>query len=162
MDKNMILVIGIGNDFRRDDAAGLITVQRLKGIVGNKVLIQEQSGDGALLIESWKERERVVLIDAAQSGKTPGTIHRFEADKFPLPGKFLHYSTHQLGVNEAIELARTLKQLPQQLIVFGIEGKYFGPGRGLSPEVEQSIPELIDQVKSEIEKQQITEKVSCR
>jgi hydrogenase maturation protease len=152
MGENVILVIGIGNEFRRDDAAGIITVQRLRRIVGDEVLILEQSGDGALLIESWKNRERVVLIDAAQSGKTPGTIHRLEANKFPLPGKFLRYSTHQLGVNEAIELARALKQLPQQLIVFGIEGKYFGPGRGLSPEVAQSIPELIDQVKSEIEK----------
>jgi hydrogenase maturation protease len=152
MKENMTLVIGIGNDFRRDDAAGLITAQRLKGIVGNKVLILEQSGDGALLIESWTDSEKVVLVDAAQSGKTPGTIYRFEANKFPLPGKFLRYSTHQLGVNEAIELARALKQLPQQLIVFGIEGKYFGPGRGLSPEVAQSIPELIDQVKWEIEK----------
>jgi hydrogenase maturation protease len=152
MDENIVMVIGIGNEFRRDDAAGLITVQRLRGIVGDKVFILEQNGDGALLIESWKDRGRVVLIDAAQSGKTPGTIHRLEADKFPLPERFLRYSTHQLGVNEAIELARTIKQLPQQLIVFGIEGKCFGPGRGLSPEVAQSIPELIDQVKSEIEK----------
>lgn len=148
----MTLVIGVGNDFRWDDAAGLITVQRLKGIVGKKVLFLEQSGDGTLLIESWKDKEKVVLIDAAQSGRTPGTIHRFEADKFPLPERLLRYSTHQLGVNEAIELARALKQLPQQLIVFGIEGKCFGPGRGLSPEVAQSIPELVDQVKWEVEK----------
>lgn len=152
MKENLTLVIGIGNDFRGDDAAGLITAQRLRRIVGNKVLILEQSGDGILLIESWKNRGRVVIIDAAQSGKMPGTIHRLEADKFPLPGKFLRYSTHQLGVNEAIELARALKQLPQKLIVFGVEGKDFGLGRGLSPEVAQCIPELVDQVKWEIDK----------
>ncbi len=144
------MVIGIGNDFRSDDAAGLITVQCLRGIIGNTALILEQSGDGAMLIESWKDRDRVVLIDAAQSGDAPGTIHRFEADKFPLPGNLLRFSTHQLGLNEAIELARALKQLPRRLIVFGIEGKYFGPGSGLSPEVKQSIPALIERVKWEI------------
>lgn len=146
----MNLVIGIGNDFRCDDAAGLITAQRLKRIVGNKAFILEQSGDGTLLIESWKDKDLVVLVDAAQSGEKPGTIYRFEATQFPLPGKFLRLSTHQLGVNEAIELARAINLLPRQLIVFGIEGKNFGPGRGLSPEVEESIPALIDRVKWEI------------
>lgn len=146
------MVIGIGNDFGGDDAAGLIAVQCLRGVVGNNVLIQEQSGDGTLLIESWKDQEKVVLIDAALSGTAPGTIHRFEVDKFPLPGKFFRCSTHQLGVSEAIELARALTQLPRNLIVFGIEGKYFGPGKGLSPEVAQSIPELVEQVRREAEK----------
>ena len=147
----MILVIGIGNDFRKDDAAGLIAVQRLREVVGNKAFIQEQSGDGAQLIESWQGKERVALIDAIQSGKTPGTIHQLEVVKSPLPKDFLRYSTHQFGVNEAIELARILKRLPKQLIVFGIEGKYFGQGRGLSPEVERSIPELIERVIGEME-----------
>ena len=152
MEENMTVVIGIGNDFGSDDAAGLVAVQRLRGVVGNHIRILEQSGDGTLLIESWKDREKVVLIDAALSDKTPGAIHRFEVDTFPLPGKFLCCSTHQLGVNEAIELARVLKQLPRNLIVFAIEGKYFGPGKGLSPEVAQSIPVLVDQVKREVEK----------
>ncbi|GJL71447.1 MAG: peptidase M52 [Nitrosomonas sp.] len=152
MDEIMTMVIGIGNDFGSDDAAGLIAVQHLRGVVGNHVRILEQSGDGTQLIESWKNREKVVLIDAALSDKAPGTIHRFEVDTFPLPGKFLCYSTHQLGVSEAIELARALKQLPRSLIVFAIEGKYFGPGKGLSPEVAQSIPVLVDQVKREVEK----------
>lgn len=146
----MNLVIGIGNDFRSDDAAGLIAAQRLKKIAGKKALILEQSGDGALLIESWKDKDLVVLVDAAQSGEKPGTIYRFEVNQFPLPGKFLRFSTHQLGVYEAIELARTIGLLPRQLIVFGIEGECFEPGRGLSPEVEKSIPALINRVKKEI------------
>ena len=147
-----MMVIGIGNDFGGDDAAGLIAVQRLRGVVGNNVRIQEQSGDGTLLIESWKDREKVVLVDAALSDKAPGAIHRFEVKQYPLPDKFLRYSTHQFGVNEAIELARALQQLPRKLIVFGIEGKYFGPGKGLSPEVAQSIPELVEQVRREVER----------
>lgn len=147
----MTMVIGIGNDFGSDDAAGLIAVEHLRRIVGNHVRILAQSGDGTLLIESWKGQEKVVLIDAALSDKTPGAIHRFQVDTFPLPGKFHCYSTHQLGVSEAIELARALKQLPRNLIVFAIEGKYFGPGKGLSAEVAQSIPELVKRVKREVE-----------
>lgn len=44
---------------------------------------------------------------------------------------------------EAIELARTLKQLPAKLIIYGIEGKHFAFGMGLSPEVEQATAEVV-------------------
>jgi len=144
------LVIGIGNDFRKDDAAGLIAAKRLRAVAGKNVAIQEQSGEATALMEAWQGRAKVILIDAAKCTGAPGTLHRFDAVKRPLPGGLLRYSSHQLSVVDAIELARALNRLPGELIVYGIEGKHFDAGKGLSAEVERSIPELVERVRREI------------
>jgi hypothetical protein len=49
-----------------------------------------------------------------------------------------------------VELASTLGELPDEVIIFGIEGKRFTHGWGISPEVEQSIPALIKCILDEI------------
>ena len=47
------LVIGIGNDFRGDDAAGLMVARRLRGTPLHDVEIVESAGDAAALMELW-------------------------------------------------------------------------------------------------------------
>ena len=145
-----LLVIGIGNEYRRDDAVGLIVVRRLREKNLDHVKILEISGEGAALIEARKNAKRVILIDAVQSGAQPGTIFRFEAHQQPIPTKFFRYSTHAFSVAEAIELARTLGGLPPKLIVYGIEGKNFEVGMGLSSEVEQAAHSVCEQVLQEL------------
>ena len=64
--------------------------------------------------------------------------------------KFFNFSTHGFGVAEAVELARSLNQLPPQLIIYGIEGKNFADGFGLSPEVEGAAAQVVRRVLLEI------------
>ena len=131
-NEHPILIIGIGNPYRGDDAVGLRIAQDIKKKAPDHVNVIEQSGDGISLMDSWKDADTVILIDAVHSGAQPGTIHRFDVHTQTIPTKFFHYSTHAFGIAEAIELARALKQLPQNLIVYGIEGKCFEAGIGLS------------------------------
>jgi hydrogenase maturation protease len=144
-----ILIIGLGNDYRGDDAAGRIVARRLATAGGN-VRVLEESGEGASLIEAWKGANFVILIDAVHSGRAPGTIHRFDTAIQHVPGSFFHYSTHAFSVAEAVELARALDQLPSRLIVYGIEGKNFDSREGLSPEVAAAATEVFRMVKQEL------------
>lgn len=141
-----ILIIGVGNAYRRDDAAGLIVARRLKelGLESGRVL--EHTGEGAALMESWKDAQTVILIDAVYSDAPPGTIHRFDARHQSLPAQIFRCSSHAFSIAEAVELARALNQLPQHVAVFGIEGKDFKAGTGLSPEVEKAVPSVVEQV----------------
>ena len=149
-NKHLILIIGIGNPYRGDDVVGLCVAHHLKRQALDCVNVIEESGDGTTLMESWKDANTVILIDAVHSGAQPGTIHRFDVHMQTIPTKFFHYSTHAFGVAEAIELARALKQLPQNLIVYGIEGKCFEAGIGLSLEVEKAVEEVMIRVKQDI------------
>ena len=144
--KGGTLIIGLGNQYRRDDAVGLTVARHLKEAAPAHVRVLEESGEGTALIESWKGAETVILIDAVHSGAKPGTVRRFDAHGQPIPTRFFHYSTHAFGVAEAVELARVLGQLPPRLIVYGIEGKTFEAGLGLSPEVEKAAQEVVERV----------------
>jgi hydrogenase maturation protease len=137
------LLIGVGNEYRGDDGVGLIVARRLREKSLKEVAVMEASGEGVSLIEAWKAALTVILADAVCSGAEAGTIHRFEAHNQPLPAKFFRYSTHAFGVAEAIELARALNQLPPHLIVYGIEGRNFAAGVGLSPEVNEAAQRVV-------------------
>jgi hydrogenase maturation protease len=145
-----VLVIGIGNPYRRDDAVGLIVARALREKNLDYVEILEMSGEGAALIEAWRGAERVIVIDAVCSGASPGTIFRFETHRQPIPTQFFRYSTHNFGLAEAIELARSLGQLPKELIVYGIGGKDFTVGDGLSPGVAQAASQVLKQILNDI------------
>jgi hydrogenase maturation protease len=143
------LIIGIGNEYRGDDAVGLIVARRLRGRLSDSVKVLEQTGDGAALMEAWRGAETVIVIDAVASGAAPGTIHRFDANMRPIPKEAFRCSTHAFGVAQAIDLSRALGEFPRSLVAHGIEGKNFAAGVGLSPEVEKAACEAVRQVFAE-------------
>jgi hydrogenase maturation protease len=148
--RSLTLIIGLGNEYRRDDAVGLIVARRLREAAPSSVQVLEESGEGTALIESWQDVDTVILIDAVHSGAKPGTIHRLDAHAQPIAKKFFRFSTHAFGLAEAVELARALGRLPPRLIVYGIEGKAFEAGVGLSPEIEAVAQEVVERVLGEL------------
>jgi hydrogenase maturation protease len=144
-----ILVLGLGNEYRCDDAVGLVVARRISSLSLKNTTVTEESGEGVNLMEAWRGADAVIIVDAISSGSEPGTIHRFVADSQRIPSKFFHYSSHAFGVAEAIELARSLNQLPPHLIVYGIEGSRFDAGVGLSSEVARAVEEVVNRVRKE-------------
>ncbi len=107
-----VLVIGVGNAYRGDDAVGLVVARRLQEDPLDGVTIVPTSGEGTALLALWQDTDAVVLVDAVCAGARAGTLHRFAVGTQPLPAMFSRVSTHAFGVAEAIELARALCQLP--------------------------------------------------
>jgi hydrogenase maturation protease len=145
------LVIGIGNADRRDDAAGLAVARRLRAARPENALVQECAGQASTLLESWRGRERVILVDAASGAGRAGVCRRFEAHREPLPPALLHACPHSWGVAEAIEMARSLGELPPEVIVYAITGRSFDPGRGLTPAVERAVERVERRIRRELE-----------
>ncbi len=148
--KPNILVIGIGNAYRSDDAAGLIAARRVREQVSECFSVIEHTGEGAALMELWKDAEPVIVIDAVRSGATPGTVSRFDAALCPLPASMFRDSTHAFGLAEAVELSRALKQLPSRLIIYGVEAQDFEAGTDLSPAIEFAMQTVVERVLQEL------------
>ena len=152
MKQEDVLIIGIGNIFRGDDAAGLAAagLLRERRLPGVKIL--EMDGDITAIAADWQGAQRVVVIDAVTSKAPAGTIFRFAAHEKPLPQKMFAtcWSCHVFGVAQQIEMARALNQLPPCLIVYGIEGQDFTLGSGLSREVQQALPRLVEQIQEDL------------
>ncbi len=141
-----MLVIGLGNELRGDDAAGLEVARRLNP---EGFGVRVHAGEAVDLLEMWSGTDAVVLVDAVRSGASPGTVHRIDAGAEPIPARLRRTSSHAISVAEAIELARALGRLPRRLVVYGIEGREFSAGATLSPPVQSAIAEAAIAVRSE-------------
>lgn len=147
-----LLVIGIGQEWRGDDAAGLLIARRLREMLGPELAIQEKSGAAGDLLAAWQGAAAVILADAVRGGGPPGEIYRFPVHETALPADlFPATSSHAWGVAQAVALGQALQQLPPFLVVYGIEGQDFGIGQTLSPAVAQAIPRAARLIRQEIE-----------
>ena len=149
--RTLVRVVGVGNRWRRDDAAGLAVAERLRDTLPAGVEVVEREGEPAALIEAWEGADAVWVIDAVSSGSPPGTVHRVEAGGTPLPASLFRASTHALGLADAVELARALGRLPAELVVLGIEGCNLEAGEGISPEVAAAVERVAATVRQEVE-----------
>ena len=144
-----VVVVGVGNAYRGDDGVGLAVAERLREAVAAGVEIVTCEQEASRVIDAIEGRDAAVLVDASSSGAAPGTIHRFDASAEPVPARSFRSSTHAFGVGEAIELARALGKLPGTVVVYGIEGRRFTAGEGLSPVVDAAVEPAANAVMGE-------------
>jgi len=144
------IVIGIGNPSRRDDGAGIAAVRRLRQLRMDGVVFVECTGDLTTLPNIWQGYNRVILIDAMHWGQKPGEVLRFDASRYLPPSEVRFASTHAFGLVETLALAQALNQLPPSLLLYGIEGKDFADGEGLSPEVEMAVADVVHYIQQDL------------
>jgi hydrogenase maturation protease len=149
-----VVVVGVGNEMRSDDAAGLQAARRLRPLVhGGRVSVVEHEGEALGLLARLQGVRAAILIDAIRSGAPAGTIHRVDAGAAPIPGELRSSSsTHAVGVAEALELARELGSLPERVLLYGIEGRCFDAGVTLSDEVLAALPALVAELQQAAER----------
>lgn len=145
----VVLVIGIGNDFRRDDGVGLavaaeIERQRLPG-----VRVITAIGDPASILEACSGIPLAVAVDAAMGkGSTPGRIRRWmPPDVGPPPV----VSSHALGLPQIYALGQAVGQIPQKLIVFTVDVDDISYGVTLTPAVAAAVPAAAAAILAELQ-----------
>jgi hydrogenase maturation protease len=140
------VVIGVGNSWSGDDAAGVLVARRLRGRVPEGVTLVEHEGEPTGLLDAWERVELAIVVDAISSGEPAGTVRMFDATSEPVPSRLTGTSTHAFTVAQAIELARALGRLPARLLLVGIEGRRFEAGASLEPAVAAGVDAAADAV----------------
>jgi hydrogenase maturation protease len=144
--KGAVVVIGVGNEFRRDDGAGPAVVGRLRGRVPPGVELVITDGEPARLVEAWTGAALAIVVDAVRARPPqPGKAHRFMLDR-PGAGTARAASSHGLGLDDAIALAQALDRMPGRLIVHAIEAADLAQGPGLTPPVAAAIDTVVGAV----------------
>jgi hydrogenase maturation protease len=150
-DSPRCLVFGVGNPDRGDDGAGPAVARQLWELPLQHVKIIEHGGEATTLVAQMDGAACVFLIDACTCGAPPGTVRRFDVSTAPVPEEVaLGLSTHGLGPATAVELARSLGQLPHRCIIYTIEGASFATGAPLSPQVATAVSRVVGRVRTEI------------
>jgi hydrogenase maturation protease len=138
VDREQVLVLGLGNLLLSDDGVGL---RLLEGVAGSAPAEFLDGGtQGLALLPYFAGRRALIILDAVALGAPAGTVHL-------LTGASLraHRATTAHGSNalELLEVAALLGELPPSVTIIGIEPARIATGIGLSAEVECAVPEAV-------------------
>jgi len=148
-----ILVMGIGNYLMGDEGIGIHVIQSLQEEHFPPSVQLLDGGVGSFyLLEYLHLSEQLIIIDAANDGKEPGTITKlFPKYSSDYPKSL---TAHDIGLKDLLDafyisgkalpdillITVTIKSLPEQLTI------------ELSPELKKVLPILCEEVKKEIYK----------
>ena len=138
----VVVVAGIGNEYRQDDGAGVAVA---KGVALAFDFVRDLGpiGEPLDLLGQWEDADLAVVIDATRTGVAPGTIALVELDESSDAERSVrhdHSSTHGLGLIDVLRLSRALDAAPRRVVLVAIEGAAFGSGVGMCAEVQGAIP----------------------
>ncbi|GFO70829.1 hydrogenase 2 maturation endopeptidase [Geomonas limicola] len=138
-----ILVLGVGNLLMQDEGVGGRAIEELEKRFRIPPAVELLDGGtaGLELLNQLGCRDALIIVDAVQSGKAPGTVIRFEGDQVPAVFR-RKISPHQLGISDLLAAARLIDLLPKRLVLFGVQPAELGTGLELSSKVAGVLGEL--------------------
>ncbi len=147
-----ILILGLGNEIKRDDAIGLVVTDELEKKFDEGALDFKTLSSGKLLIlDEVRGYDKAIIIDSITTENgTPGDVYSLR------PGDMETKSGISLSHNIDMEILSgdhniRDKQIPEVKIV-AIEAKNtYELGETLSKELEENIPEITEKIQKIIE-----------
>ncbi|AUX10044.1 hydrogenase maturation protease [Halalkaliarchaeum desulfuricum] len=136
-------VIGLGNPFRRDDGVGPELIERLQNRNLPNTDVIDIGDHPFQLIHVVKDYEAVLIVDAVDFGGKPGSFKVFDPAKTDTNQQLR--SSHKTDVFELLEVSDTIGE-PTKVRIFGIQPKSFELSEEFSPEIQETIPELTEEL----------------
>ena len=142
-----IAVLGIGNILLSDDGVGVHVLRKLQEEYDfpESVELIDGGTKGLDLLPLFEDKNKILIIDAANFKKEPGTIDTIEGDKIPA---FLStkLSVHQIGLPDTLFAAKLMDITPSEMSLIGIQPKSMETGIELSEEIKDRMGQLIEKV----------------
>jgi hydrogenase maturation protease len=93
--------------------------------------------------------EKLIIVDAAETGVEPGAIYRFRPEDLAgaSGGSF---SLHEVGVAESLKMIQLMGNTPGEVVIIGIQPKEICWGMELSPDLTARVAEIVSIVLEEI------------
>lgn len=150
-----ILVLGIGQSLRGDDAAGLEVVHLWQAghpATAARVQVEYSELPGLDLLDLFVGVEAAILLDAVHSTKPAGSVIHLGPDELASFAPQAGYS-HGWGVAETLQMGLSLnpRLAEVRMTLIGIVGKDFRMGAGLSPQVRKAMGKAVDLLENEIQ-----------
>lgn len=146
-----IIVVGLGNSYRRDDGVGIVAAAALDELALPGVRVVTDVVEPMSLLEAWSGAGLAVVIDAAVvTPSMPGRVHRCTLGDVVAASEGL--SSHSVDIGRTHALGQALGRVPDALVVFTIEVADTGHGIGLTPQVAEAVPEVVGMAVAEIKR----------
>jgi hydrogenase maturation protease len=144
-----VVVIGVGNLLQKDEGVGIHAIQALEKMNLPPDVKLVDGGTEPDLIAFTRANEKMIIVDCAKAGGTPGDIYKFQPEDLAA-GKGALASAHEMGVVENLNLMEITGNKPKATVIIGIEPAVIDWGMELSPLLQQKLPALVKVVLEEI------------
>lgn len=141
-----VLVLGIGNLLWADEGFGVRCVEHLvaQWQVPDGVTVMDGGTQGLYLLPYVQGAKRLIVFDAIDYGLAPGTMKRVEGDEVPRFMGAKKMSLHQTGFQEVIAAADLTGQLPESLLLIGVQPEELEDyGGSLRPVVKARLDDAV-------------------
>lgn len=146
---NRVRLIGLGNEWTGDDAAGLKVAQALLPLKTENFDVLVLGVPDYQMFEGLGKDDQLIVVDACKGGGETGSIMKLTLDELSnqYPADLIrHGSSHGLGLQHWLTMAKTLDGISCELLIYGIEIGQLEMGSALSPEVEEAVLTLVAQL----------------
>ncbi len=145
------IVLGVGNLLLKDEGIGIHVVQELqKRQLPNDVEVVDGATSGMNLLALFPEASRLIIVDCVKGGEEPGTIYKFTPNEVKRRAWRLMTSLHDVNLADVFQLAEQMGEMPEDVVIIGVEPKELDYGVELSPEVKEKLPQVIEEVLKEL------------
>jgi len=141
------LLLGIGNVLWADEGFGVRCVEAFSDAwdLPAGAGIMDGGTQGLYLLPYVQDARRLIIFDAIDFGFAPGTLHVLEGDQVPCYLGARKTSLHQTGFQEVLACAALAGQLPDPLVLIGVQPVQLDDyGGSLRPAVREQIPRAIE------------------
>ncbi|MCX8161581.1 MAG: hydrogenase maturation protease [Candidatus Bathyarchaeota archaeon] len=147
--KSNVKIVALGSTASSDDALALEALKRLKSLkLPEEVKLVEADRNPSKLISEVESCDKLIVIDAVRIGSKPGTLHRIRLESIK-PSRSI--TLHNIDTATLLKLALTLaSEKPRKVVIIGLEPYRVDPGEKLTPEVEEGIEKLVEEVLKEV------------
>jgi hydrogenase maturation protease len=138
------IVLGLGNTLQTDEGLGVYALEALAAQLGDVDGVEFIDGGvlGLNLLPLVESASHLLILDAANAGKAPGTVIELTRGQIPLYSG-VKLSQHQLTFQEVLALASIRGLLPPNLHLVGAQPADLTVGLGMSETIEAALPEIV-------------------
>lgn len=141
------LILGIGNVLWADEGFGIRTIETLHAryCFPDSVRVMDGGTQGIFLLPWVTNARRLLIFDAVDFGLEPATIKIIRGDDVPRFMGAKKVSMHQTGFQEVLSAADFAGQLPEELVLIGVQPELLDDyGGSLRPSVKARIDPAIE------------------
>jgi hydrogenase maturation protease len=146
-----VLVLGLGNILLEDEGLGVRALEELERRydLPPEVELLDGGTTGMGLLDQMSRRDHLLVLDAVNADKPPGTLVRMSGNDVPI--YFSQRATpHQIGLSDVLATLTLSDEQPGNIVILGMVPSSLELTLDLSAEIDQKLEALVEAVLEEL------------
>lgn len=145
------VVLGVGNTILADEGVGVRVAEAFeRDYVAPEGAVVIDGGTSSMeMLEDLSHLDFLLVIDAINAGKPPGTLVKLSGDEVPVFFR-RNLSPHGIGLSDVLASLEFLGAEPKETVILGVQPVSMDLSTELTPTIAARVPELVAQVVAEL------------